>query len=592
MKMTIGKKLTIGLSIMLAMVVVMGSGFLWATKEVKKAKNDALELAELNTFFSEKVVDHMRWMDGLTSGVFIQGKEFTGKLNPEECSLGKWINTFKPYSEEIADPFKALDEPHRRFHGSAEKILDQWKAGNRDKAHEIFLSETVGPVKIVQDNLYKMKEIIKKDQDIKDKKLHAAINRANLVTIGLLLSIVLLGILGGVVFVRGITKPVRKLMAAMQKVAKGDLTEKVDVRGSDEIAQMASYTNEMIDGLSEIISQIKANAYQVASAATQIASSSEQTSRNSEASAAAVEEITSTMHEMSANIQSVARNIQGQASSVTETSSSIEQMVASIQIVTSNVKRLVDIAQRALETVTVGSQAVGKASSGMEEINRVTNKSADAIERLGTKTDDIGRIVEVIDDIAEQTNLLALNAAIEAARAGEQGMGFAVVAEEVRKLAERSARSTREIADLISAVTNESQEAVNYMRNNSEIVEQGLGLSREVSQSLKKIEESVAEVSKYTQEIGAATMEQSSGSEQIGKAVINLNEITQEISTSAEEQSSGAEQVVKAIEKVREMVQQNASASVGLASSAEQLSRQAENLQTIVGRFSLNGGNS
>lgn len=589
MKMTIGKKLTLGLGIMLAMVAIMGSVFLWATKEVKKAKNDAIGLAELNTFFSEKVVDHLKWMDGLTSGVFIQGKEFTGKLNPEECSLGKWMNTFKPYSEEIAVPFKALDEPHRRFHASAEKILSQWKAGNRDKAHEIFLSETVGPVNSVQDNLYKLKEIIKKDQDIMDKKLHAAINRANLVTIGLTFSIVLLGILGGIVFVRSITRPVRKVMSILQKVAKGDLTEKVGEVGSDEIGQMAHYTNEMIDGLGNIIGQIKANASQLASASTQIAASSEQTLKNSEASAAAVEEITSTMHEMSANIQSVAKNIQSQSSSVAETSSSVEQMVASIQRVAENVKRLVDISQRSLEAVIAGREAVLKASSGMEEINKVTVKAADTIGKLGSKTDDISRIVEVIDDIAEQTNLLALNAAIEAARAGEQGMGFAVVAEEVRKLAERSARSTREIAELIGAVTKESQEAVKHMENNAAIVEQGLALSREVNQALQRIEESVTEVSRYSQEIGAATMEQSSGSDQIGKAVVNLNEITQEISSASEEQSSGAEQVVKAIEKVREMVQQDASSASSLASAAEQLNRQSEGLLAIVEKFSLNG---
>ncbi len=590
MKLSIGKKLGAGLGVMLLMVLVMGVIFFWSNKRVQDELRNYQEIRALNALLTARIVDHYNWVEGLSIGLFIQGKEFKGKLDPSECELGKWMKSYQPYSEEVGAPFKSMQEPHKKLHESAAKVIAAYQIGNIDHAHMMFTTETIPAVTSVQENLKEMKEILKRDEVKEHEHLVAVQSRANVITVGLTVSLIAFGIAGGLVFVRGITKPVQKVMLAMQNVAKGDLAQKIsDVKSNDEIGRMASYTNEMIDGLNEVIGQIKANSYQVASASSQIASSSEQTSKNSETAAAAVEEMTSTMHEMSANIQSVAKNIHSQASSVTETSSSVEQMVASIHRVAENVKRLVDITQKAAESVMAGRQAVVKASSGMDEINKVTTKAADTIGRLGSKTDDISRIIVVIDDIAEQTNLLALNAAIEAARAGEQGMGFAVVAEEVRKLAERSAKSTREIADLINAVTKEAQEAVNHMENNGDIVEQGLALSREVSQALQKIEESVAEVSKYSQEIGAATIEQSSGSEQIGKAVTNLNEITQEISSSAEEQSSGAEQVVKAIEKVREMVQQNTSGSIQLAASAEQLSKQADGLQAIVERFSISG---
>lgn len=589
MNMTIGRKLMIGLGAMVAVVLIMGVVFFYTSKKVQDAQAKYSSMMGLNTFLSEMIIDHLEWMDDLSSGVFIQGKKFTNKLNPEETRLGKWMASFKPYSEEVAAPFYSLKEPHAKLLQSAEKILSAYKAGNIDDAHTIFTNETIPAVELLNKGLYKIKEILEKDRTNVHKDLLAIQNWANVLTITFTIVIIIFAIGGGIIFVRGITNPVHLVMDTMQKVAEGDLTEKVNVKGSDEIGQMAVYTNKMVNSLGEIISQIKANAYQVASAAGEIASSSEQTSKNSEASAAAVEQMTSTMHEMSANIQSVTKNIHSQASSVTETSSSVDQMVASIQRVADNVKRLIVITQRAMEAVLLGKQAVEKSSHGMEDINRVTNKAAETITSLGGKTDDIGKIVLVIDDIAEQTNLLALNAAIEAAKAGEQGMGFAVVAEEVRKLAERSAKSTREIADLISSVTKESQDAVRHMNNNSEIVEQGLSLSREVNLALQRIEESVVEVSKYSQEIGSAMLEQSSGSEQIGKAVADLNEITQEISTSSEEQSAGVEQVVDAIEKVREMVQQSASASLQLASSAEELSKQAEGLQVIVGKFALNG---
>ena len=590
MKMTIGRKLTFGLGIVLTLVLVMGIVFFWTSKQVQRAEAKNEEMMELNTMLSERMVDHYKWIDGITSGVFIQGKQFAGKLDPEECNLGKWLTSFKPYSDEVNSSFKAMDAPHRKLHGTAEKILSAFKAGKKDDAEAIFTAETLPALVSVQENLYKLKEIIEKDDKALGEKLGGVQRMANITTIGLTVSIVLFGILGGIVFVRGITRPVQKVMATMQKVAKGDLTEKVeDVRSKDEIGQMAAYTNEMIDSLSSMLGQVKGNADQLVVASSQIAASAEQTSKNSESSAAAVEEMTSTMHEMSANIQNVAKSTQQQAASVTETSSSIEQMVTSINRVAENVKRLVSISERSQNAVSTGSAAVNKASTGMDEINGTIQQSAQTIMSLGSRTEEMAKIVEVIDDIAEQTNILALNAAIEAARAGEQGMGFAVVAEEVRKLAERSAKSTREIADLIKSVSSEAQLAVDNMTKSTSIVGQGLVSTREVIQALEGIKSAVEEVSKYSNEIGAATQEQASGSEQIGKATRNLNEITQEINTSAEEQSSGAEQVVKAIEKVREMVQQNASSAVELASSAEQLSKQAGGLQTLVEKFSLNG---
>jgi methyl-accepting chemotaxis protein len=225
----------------------------------------------------------------------------------------------------------------------------------------------------------------------------------------------------------------------------------------------------------------------------------------------------------------------------------------------------------------------------MGGIHNAIQRSAETITSLGGKTDDMSKIVEVIDDIAEQTNLLALNAAIEAAKAGDQGLGFAVVAEEVRKLAERSAQSTREIADLIRSIAKEALGAVDTMTKSTGLVQEGLRISKEVTRALEGIQSAVEDLSKYSKEIGAATQEQSSGSEQIKKAVVNLNEIILEISTASEQQSMGAVQVVQAIERVKDMVQQGSSSAVELAASADQLSRQANSLQTLVERFAVNG---
>ena len=379
----------------------------------------------------------------------------------------------------------------------------------------------------------------------------------------------------------------RDMARTAEDIAEGDLRSGVMPKSEKDV--LGSSFQKMVIGLRGLIAEIRGGAERLAAASTQIAASADQTSKNSETSASAVEEMTATMHEMSANMQNVAANTQKQAATVTSTSSSIEQMVASIQLVAEHVRHLVSIAEKSKDAVAGGAAAVDQASKGMSGIHAAIQQSAEKITSLGSKTEDMSKIVEVIDDIAEQTNLLALNAAIEAAKAGDQGLGFAVVAEEVRKLAERSAQSTREIADLIKSIAKEAQSSVDTMTKSTGLVQEGLRFSKEVTRALEGIQSAVEDLSRYSKEIGAATQEQSIGSEQIRKAVSNLNEIILEISSASEQQSMGSGQVVQAIERVKDMVQQGSSSAVELATSADQLSRQASSLQTLVERFALNG---
>jgi methyl-accepting chemotaxis protein len=281
------------------------------------------------------------------------------------------------------------------------------------------------------------------------------------------------------------------------------------------------------------------------------------------------------------------KSTQVQASSVSETSASIDQMVASIQRVADTAKVLLDISNRSREEVHSGITTMEKATDGLNKINTTIQSSGEIIDVLGQRADDIGKIIEVIDDLAEQTNLLALNAAIEAARAGEHGLGFAVVADEVRKLAEKSAQSTKEISELIQSIQKEARKAVENMDQSTSIVNEGLNLGTDLNSALKKISNVVTEVYKFAQEIGAATNEQSHGSSQIARATTRLNEITHEINSSVEEQASGAHAVVKAMERMRELVQQTTSGSTELAASAEQMSKMSRELLNSMDRFAI-----
>jgi methyl-accepting chemotaxis protein len=445
-----------------------------------------------------------------------------------------------------------------------------------------------------------------------------------IIIIGTIMAIAI-GILGAIRTAKSITEPLQHLITVARDIGdSGDLDQNIDIHRNDEIGALATTFNNMVaylkemaavsmavaegdlttevaprskrdtlgnafqrmsHGLQEIVRATRDGASQVSAGSNQVAGAADESAKVSVQASSAIEEVTSTMHEMSINVQNVVKNTQVQASSVAETSASIDQMVTSIQRVADTAKVLLDIANRSREEVVTGIQTMEKTTDGLNRTNRAIQSSAEIINILGHRADDIGKIIEVIDDLAEQTNLLALNAAIEAARAGEHGLGFAVVADEVRKLAEKSTQSTKEIADLIESIQREARQAVENMEHSTRIVEEGLSLGNDLGSALHKISDVVTEVYKFSQEIGAATNEQSVGSSQIAKATNRLTEITQEINSAVEEQASGAQAVVRAMDKMRELVQQSASSSTELSAAAEQMLKLSRNLLDNMDRF-------
>jgi methyl-accepting chemotaxis protein len=468
---------------------------------------------------------------------------------------------------------------------------------------------------------------IKKSSDEAKNSADTASGWSMLATVGGTLLALLIGI--GVAFytARSITEPLTHLITVAREIGdSGDLDQNIDIHRNDEIGSLATTFNNLVaylkemasvsmavaegdltvevvprskrdtlgnaflrmsHGLQDLVRTTRDSAGQVSAGSNQVAGAADESAKVSVQASSAIEEVTSTMHEMSINVQNVVKNTQIQASSVAETSASIDQMVTSIQRVADTAKVLLDIANRSREEVVTGIQTMEKTTDGLNRTNQAIQSSAEIINILGHRADDIGKIIEVIDDLAEQTNLLALNAAIEAARAGEHGLGFAVVADEVRKLAEKSTQSTKEIADLIQSIQREARQAVENMERSTRIVEEGLSLGNDLGSALHKISNVVTEVYKFSQEIGAATNEQSVGSSQIAKATSRLTEITQEINSAVEEQASGAQAVVRAMDKMRELVQQSASSSTELSAAAEQMLKLSRNLLDSMDRFVL-----
>ena len=223
-------------------------------------------------------------------------------------------------------------------------------------------------------------------------------------------------------------------------------------------------------------------------------------------------------------------------------------------------------------------RSIEKTITSMNKIQETVVKSADVINRLGERSEQIGRILTVIDEVTKQTNLLALNAAILAAQAGEQGKGFAVVADEIKNLADRTGASTKEISQLIANVQTEAKDAVESVREGAKSVEEGVSLSLEAGDALKKILDTATQSTGMARGIERATVEQTRGIRQVTEAIQRINTMVQQISKATQEQSRGSEQIMQASEKMRDMTRQVKMSTEEQAKGSRQITKAVESV--------------
>ena len=316
----------------------------------------------------------------------------------------------------------------------------------------------------------------------------------------------------------------RSLANAATAIADRDLTVRVEPRSDGDV--LGNAFRSMVYNLIGMITKLQDSTVQLASAASQITSSAEQ----------------------------MAKGAKSQSDQVTQVSSAVEQMTATIFESAQHANQANDASRHASETATSGGEVVSRTVDGMQRIAAVVRSSADSIGKLASSADQIGKIINVIDDIADQTNLLALNAAIEAARAGEQGRGFAVVADEVRKLAERTGTATAEITTMIKGIQTETAEAVGSMESGIKEVDAGRELADQAGNSLNEIVAMSQQVMTMIQQIATASEEQSSAAEEISKTIDKVNTITKETASGVEQSASAAEELNKQAESLKEMV--------------------------------------
>ncbi|MDH5302392.1 MAG: HAMP domain-containing methyl-accepting chemotaxis protein, partial [Gammaproteobacteria bacterium] len=334
-----------------------------------------------------------------------------------------------------------------------------------------------------------------------------------------------------ITIISSIVRGLNKAVSASERIAQGDLTQDLQAHSSDEIGKLISSMQHMQENLKNMLTEMNQSSTELAAASEELASVSEETNANTHNQQGEIDQMAAAMEQMSATVQEVAQN----AASTSE------------------------FTKHANSEAETGARTVQNAAAAIEKLATSVASAAELLDALEKKSESISSVLDVIKSVAEQTNLLALNAAIEAARAGEQGRGFAVVADEVRILAQRTQQSTEEIEAMISSVQSGTADAVSAM-----------SLSRDLASTSVE----------HARNCGLAL-------DNITQVVAQINNMNLQIATAAEEQARVAEEVSANVCTISGIGQQNSAAANQTSSSSQELSQMAINLQELICKFKV-----
>lgn len=360
-------------------------------------------------------------------------------------------------------------------------------------------------------------------------------------------------------FYLSINESIRRLKIVSSSVSEGKLTTELILGTKDEMKDVETAFNKMIQNLRQLVNQINSSSEHLASSSAELSASAEQTRNVSE--------------HITITVQEVTIGTEKQVEGVKESSSIVQEVTTSIHQVANNANTVSNTASIASQNAEDGEQAIQLAVKQMNSIKNTVSKAAQVIKELGKRSSEIGGILEVITGIAGQTNLLALNAAIEAARAGEHGQGFAVVADEVRKLAEQSEASAKQIGNLIISIQKETELAVQTMGSVTNEVIEGISAIDQAGSSFNRIQDSVQEVAREIEQVSSAVQQMSGGAEHIVKSMDVISLIAKESAEGTQNVSAATEEQLAAMEEIE--------------ASATTLSQLAEELRDTVGKFKI-----
>lgn len=370
---------------------------------------------------------------------------------------------------------------------------------------------------------------------------------------------ILAGILIAWLITRMITRPLKELQQYAGLVAQGDLTLAARVGGRDETGRLAQAFGQMVENLRSLLGQVQAAAQRISQAAGQVSASAN--------------EVGEAGRQVAVTVQEMARGMEEQSHQVNEAAQTIGGVAGEMEAVNGRVQAMAQSSTAVMDAVAQGRRAAAEAVAQMQAINERMLAVTRVVGQLGQRSQEIGRMVEMITAIAGQTNLLALNAAIEAARAGEQGRGFAVVAEEVRKLAEQSAAAAEQITELVGEIQAEAARAVEAITEGNREIGKGTAVIQRSDASFDHINQVTASLIDEIKEVAAAAARVAQAAQGAGQAVQNIASITEEVAAGTEEVSAQAQEQAAGVDEIVRALQE--------------LTRLAGELGEAVGRFRL-----
>ncbi|PKR84598.1 methyl-accepting chemotaxis protein [Heyndrickxia camelliae] len=513
------------------------------------------EVSQFNTAINSDILQLMLTTDdqqneNLTQSIGIvqkQTEESINKLSHAHLSA-KELQKLQEYQKKIPELNQAREE-----------VIQLAIENKNAEAYQLYTNKVlpIGTyVNSLLSDLQKINDDLAKQSKNENKQ---SMKAASSITFIIIIVALAISIILGVLITRLIVKPTKEMMKLLSEAENGNLTVKGSYKSKDEMGMLMSSFNNMVEGLRKTMETVQDASQQLAATSEELTANAEQTTEATEHVASAIEEVASASEESMVKLE---RN-----------SLSLSEIKDGITNISQNTENISELSNETSKKAKEGGRSIEENLTQMKYINESVQKSNNVIRSLSSRSLEIEKILEVINDISEQTNLLALNAAIEAARAGEHGKGFAVVADEVRKLAEQSQSSTKLIADLINSTKIDINQSIQFMDEVKNNAENGMKVTVETSVKFKEIISGTQNITPRIEEMTAAIQQISASIEEVSHTAKEVVHNSQENASNSEEVAASTEEQLASMEEIN--------------SSSKMLANMAEELKEIVNKFTL-----